>query len=89
MKANRDDFYMFYRMRTSMTLSVKGTVGGPHFVKVVISDRTRMFEKAFIWESHKRLPDVAMNEVMNMLLNIEDWYLMAATEEELLEWDKL
>ena len=86
-----NDFYMFYRMRTSMTLSVKssGLHRTPYSVKVTISDDDKTFEKSIIWRIEAPTPDRAINSVMDSLLNLEKYGIVTATKEELLEWDKL
>ena len=89
-----NDFYMFYRMRTSMALSVKAPEYSvdPYFVKVTISDDDKTFEKVAIIREYGETPDRAINGVMRRLLDIEEQEaerLSTATEKELLEWDKL
>lgn len=89
-----NDFYMFYRMRTNMTLSVKAPEVSvdPYYVKVVISDDEKSFEKVAIIREYAATPDRAINGVMRSLLDIEEQELMrlsTATEKELLNWDKL
>ena len=86
-----NDFYMFYRMRTSMALSVKssGLHRTPYSVKVTISDDDNTFEKSIISLVSERTPDRAINKIMESLLEIEECLIVTATKEELLEWDKL
>lgn len=91
MKNDLHDFYMFYRMRTKQTFSVKSTVGMemPYYVKVIIEDDKKSFKKVLILGVHGETASRAIDIVMKKLIGPEEDYFSSATQENLDVWDKL
>lgn len=89
-----NDFYMMYRMRTKITFEVREKlkpkyIYRQYYVKVTISDANRTFEKSTIIGAKAFTPDKAIEEIIDILSKSDVCPIKTATEEELLEWDKL